>query len=138
MAYLVGRREFYSLSFRVGPEVLIPRPETELLLVALLDLAKQRGRRGPCEIADVGTGSGIIAICAAKHLARLPRDGRRPQPRGLGDRRSQRRRARRRRADRVVESDLFAALAGRADVRFRCQQSALRQRGGVRAGGRRK
>ena len=36
VAYLVGRREFYSLSFRVTPDVLIPRPETELLVVALL------------------------------------------------------------------------------------------------------
>ncbi|MGA2033103.1 MAG: peptide chain release factor N(5)-glutamine methyltransferase [Thermoguttaceae bacterium] len=68
VAYLVGRREFYSLSFRVGPEVLIPRPETELLVVALLDQAKSRGSGAPLAIADVGTGSGIIAICAAKLL----------------------------------------------------------------------
>ena len=40
VAYLVGRREFYSLPFRVTPDVLIPRPETELLVVAVLDLAK--------------------------------------------------------------------------------------------------
>jgi len=68
VAYLVGRREFYSLDFRVGPEVLIPRPETELLVVALLDLAKERTADGPIRIADVGTGSGIIAVCAARHL----------------------------------------------------------------------
>ena len=42
MAYLVGKREFYSLSFRVTPDVLIPRPETEFLLIRLLDLAKQQ------------------------------------------------------------------------------------------------
>jgi release factor glutamine methyltransferase len=65
VAYLVGRREFYSLMFRVTPDVLIPRPETELLVVALLDLA--RGRPD-LTIADIGTGSGIIAVCAAKHL----------------------------------------------------------------------
>src|SRR5215475_4139125 len=41
VAYLVGRREFFSLSFRVTPDVLIPRPETETLVVRLLDLAKQ-------------------------------------------------------------------------------------------------
>src|SRR5215475_8378457 len=40
VAYLVGRREFFSLSFRVSPDVLIPRPETELLVIRLLDLAK--------------------------------------------------------------------------------------------------
>ena len=41
VAYLVGQREFFSLRFRVTPDVLIPRPETELLVVRLLDLAKQ-------------------------------------------------------------------------------------------------
>ena len=70
VAYLVGQREFYSLPFRVSPDVLIPRPETEFLLIRLLDLAKQQQ---PAEgetftVADVGTGSGILAVCAAKHL----------------------------------------------------------------------
>lgn len=68
VAYLVGYREFYSLSFRVTPDVLIPRPETELLVVTLLDVARGRSSAGPIAIADVGTGSGIIAVCAAKHL----------------------------------------------------------------------
>jgi release factor glutamine methyltransferase len=68
VAYLVGRREFYSLSFRVTPDVLIPRPETEFLVISLLDLAKLRGPGAPLSIVDVGTGSGIIAICAAKNL----------------------------------------------------------------------
>lgn len=65
VAYLVGRREFYSLSFHVTPDVLIPRPETEFLLIALLDLAKGRGE---LKIADIGTGSGCVAVSAAKHL----------------------------------------------------------------------
>jgi release factor glutamine methyltransferase len=71
VAYLVGRREFYSLPFRVTPDVLIPRPETELLVVRLLDLMAERVKSGVAEIrvADVGTGSGIIAICAAKKFA---------------------------------------------------------------------
>ena len=47
VAYLVGRREFYSLSFRVTPDVLIPRPETELLVVALLELARAPAGRAP-------------------------------------------------------------------------------------------
>ncbi|MBN1911249.1 MAG: peptide chain release factor N(5)-glutamine methyltransferase, partial [Pirellulales bacterium] len=67
VAYLVGHKEFYSLSFRVTPDVLIPRPETESLVVTLLDLAKSRGQES-LAICDVGTGSGIIAITAAKHL----------------------------------------------------------------------
>jgi release factor glutamine methyltransferase len=67
VAYLVGRREFYSLSFRVTPDVLIPRPETEFLVIRLLDLAKPAD--AAWTIADVGTGSGVIAVCAAKWLA---------------------------------------------------------------------
>jgi release factor glutamine methyltransferase len=67
VAYLVGRREFYSLSFRVTPDVLVPRPETEFLVIRLLDLASPADRAWT--IADVGTGSGIIAVCAAKKLA---------------------------------------------------------------------
>ncbi len=69
VAYLVGRREFYSLPFRVTPDVLIPRPETEFLVIRLLDLAQlQSPAAGDWAIADVGTGSGIIAVCAAKWL----------------------------------------------------------------------
>jgi release factor glutamine methyltransferase len=79
VAYLVGRREFYSLSFKVGPGVLIPRPESELIVVTLLDLAKrpsppaplsegEGSHSGPLRIADVGTGSGILAVTLAKHL----------------------------------------------------------------------
>jgi len=65
VAYLVGRREFYSMSFEVNPDVLIPRPETEFVVIALLDELKSFS--GTAEIADVGTGSGIIAIATAKH-----------------------------------------------------------------------
>jgi release factor glutamine methyltransferase len=72
VAYLVGRREFYSLSFRVTPDVLIPRPETEFVVIALLDAVKERAAQGlpvdALQIADVGTGSGILAICAAKEV----------------------------------------------------------------------
>ena len=71
VAYLVGQREFYSLSFRVTPDVLIPRPETELLVVRCSICDRSRGTisgDSSLRIADVGTGSGIIAVCAAKHL----------------------------------------------------------------------
>src|SRR5688572_7707507 len=69
VAYLVGHREFYSLDFEVTPDVLIPRPETEHLVIALLDHVKQRPKTGASlEIADIGTGSGAIAVCAAKYL----------------------------------------------------------------------
>ncbi len=67
VAYLVGHREFFSLDFRVTQDVLIPRPETELLVMTLIELARQ-SPRDPIAICDVGTGSGIIAVAAAKHL----------------------------------------------------------------------
>lgn len=71
VAYLVGQREFFSLPFEVTPNVLIPRPETELVVVRALDLAKEAAKAAgdrPLEIADVGTGSGILAVTLAKHL----------------------------------------------------------------------
>jgi release factor glutamine methyltransferase len=67
VAYLVGRREFFSLNFEVTPAVLIPRPETETLVVRALDLAKTLAR-DTLKIADVGTGSGIIAVTMAKRV----------------------------------------------------------------------
>jgi release factor glutamine methyltransferase len=60
-AYLLGRREFWSLDFTVTPAVLVPRPETELLVQRTLDLVTAR----EAEIADLGTGSGAIAISLA-------------------------------------------------------------------------
>ncbi len=62
VAYLVGHREFFSLDFRVTPDVLIPRPDTETLIVELLD--RLREFENPC-ILDIGTGSGCIAVTAA-------------------------------------------------------------------------
>lgn len=64
VAYLIGEREFYDLTFRVTEAVLIPRPETELLI----ELALQRiPADQPYRILDLGTGSGAIAITIAKH-----------------------------------------------------------------------
>lgn len=66
VAYLVGRREFYGRDFAVGPEVLIPRPETETLVEAALARARHpRGGGDPVRILDLGTGSGAIAVTLA-------------------------------------------------------------------------
>lgn len=67
VAYLVGYREFYSMTFTVNPDVLIPRPETEDLVAETLDLFSSV-KDQPLRILDVGTGSGIIAISLAKYL----------------------------------------------------------------------
>ncbi len=68
IAYLTGSKEFFSLSFEVTPDVLIPRPETEVLVERAIHLVRHAGGRIQ-SILDVGTGSGCIAISLAKHLA---------------------------------------------------------------------
>src|SRR5437667_157230 len=77
--HLTGKQEFWGLEFEVTPDVLIPRPETEHVIEVALDRLAAReiraGRRQPSSgeglrIADVGTGSGCIAIALAKALPR--------------------------------------------------------------------
>lgn len=63
VAYLVGKKEFFSMDFAVSSVVLIPRPDTETAVVAALDCLK--GRPSP-HVVDVGTGSGCIALAIAK------------------------------------------------------------------------
>ena len=60
IAYIVGEREFFGLPFRVGPGVLIPRPDTELIVELSLERLPPRGR-----LLDMGTGSGAIAVACA-------------------------------------------------------------------------
>ncbi|OFZ86298.1 MAG: protein-(glutamine-N5) methyltransferase, release factor-specific [Betaproteobacteria bacterium RIFCSPLOWO2_12_FULL_62_58] len=70
IAYITGRREFFGLDFKVSPAVLIPRPETELLV----ELALERiPRDKSCSVLDLGTGSGCMAVSIARHrpLARV-------------------------------------------------------------------
>jgi release factor glutamine methyltransferase len=119
VAYLVGHKEFYALEFEVTPDVLIPRPETESIVVALLDYAKTRGGADiSFEIADLGTGSGILAVCAAKYLpkAQVTAIDISPAALAVATRNAQRHQV----ADRItfIESDLFAAVpaAARFDI----------------------
>ena len=67
LAYIVGHREFYGLDLFVNPDVLIPRQETESLVEEALNFAKSRPGE-ELRIADVGTGSGAIAISVARNL----------------------------------------------------------------------
>jgi release factor glutamine methyltransferase len=64
-AYIVGTREFWGLDFRVSPDVLIPRPETEFIVEEALPVL--RGLPAP-RIADIGTGSGILAVILAHEV----------------------------------------------------------------------
>ncbi|MEK7848360.1 MAG: peptide chain release factor N(5)-glutamine methyltransferase, partial [Chloroflexota bacterium] len=65
-AYILKRREFYGLEFYVDRRVLIPRPETELLVEKALEVAGGR----PLRVAEVGVGCGAVAIALAHHLPR--------------------------------------------------------------------
>ena len=64
VAYLVGHREFYGLELAVDPRVLIPRPETELMVDAVLDHIESRANQ-QVRMVDVGTGSGAVAAAVA-------------------------------------------------------------------------
>lgn len=65
IAYITGRREFWSITFRTVPGVLIPRPETELLVEAVV--REIRGREAP-RVLEIGTGSGAVAVSVAQEV----------------------------------------------------------------------
>ena len=67
VAYITGRREFWSIDFVVDRRVLVPRPETELLVELAVDRLKAGGAVEP-RVADIGTGSGAIAVAIAKEV----------------------------------------------------------------------
>lgn len=75
VAYILGQRAFYDREFLVTPAVLIPRPETELLLEEALHFAQNNFDAGgaqsaaPLQVVDVGTGSGALAVTFAAHIS---------------------------------------------------------------------
>ncbi len=112
--YLTGRQEFWGLDLEVTPDVLIPRPETEHVVeVALARLGQERSQ-APLGIADVGTGSGCLAVALASELARARVFASDISPRALAV--ARRNAARHSLAARIafVESNLLAAFRARS------------------------
>lgn len=107
VAYLIGYREFYSLRFEVSRDTLIPRPETESLV---LEVTKLLTERPAARLLDIGTGSGCIAIAATKNLPRIQTTAVDLSPAALAV--ARRNAATHGVADRIefLESDLFAAV----------------------------
>jgi release factor glutamine methyltransferase len=69
VAYIVGQREFWSLPFMVTPDVLVPRPETEILVMEALRVLSQPDQtERRIRILEMGTGSGVISVALAKEL----------------------------------------------------------------------
>ncbi len=73
IAYIVGRKEFYGRDFEVSPAVLIPRPETEMLVDAALEFIAPR-KTEALAVVDLGTGSGCIAVSLAAEARRYDAD----------------------------------------------------------------
>jgi release factor glutamine methyltransferase len=109
MAQILGRAEFWSLEFKVTPDVLSPRPETEMLVEATVKALA--GRASPV-VVDVGTGTGCIAVAIAKEVPTATVHAVDVSPAALSVARENA--ARHGVADRVRfhEGDLFAPLAG--------------------------
>src|SRR3546814_2530859 len=78
VAYITGRRAFWTVELEVGPGVLIPRPDSETLIEAAVD---HFGKAGPRTVLDLGTGPGTLLLAALDQW---------PEARGLGDRKSTR------------------------------------------------
>lgn len=113
VAYLVGQREFFSLRFKVTRDVLIPRPDTETLVMEVLDGIK--GRESP-KILDLCTGSGCVAVAVARNskLVTVCATDISPAAIAIARENAQHHQVQ----DRVelIESDLFTAIA--ADKKF--------------------
>ncbi len=114
IAYITGRKEFWGIELQVSPDVLIPRPETELLVEETVKAVAAAGSAGEVEVLELGTGSGAVAIAvagesAARRLAaRITATDRSPAAVAVAAQNAHRAGV----AIRWVVSDWFAALRG--------------------------
>ena len=123
LAYIIGRQEFWDLPFEMSPAVLIPRPETELIVEAALDMLRERhgrpdapGQGAGLRIADACTGCGCVAIALARELPHAQIVGTDISDAALG---VARRNAARHGVDRrvtFVRTDVLAGLSGPFDA----------------------
>lgn len=114
VAYLIGYKEFYGLDFSVDQRVLVPRPETELLVELALALAAKRDQ--PLRLADIGTGSGAIAVALAVHLPSAQLDAVDISPAALAVARNNIDRHGLNERIRLLQGDLLTPLVGRYDL----------------------
>jgi release factor glutamine methyltransferase len=116
IAYIIGVREFWGLEFETSPAALIPRPETELIVEAALSALGDAGRARAMSIADVGAGTGCLAVALAVELPRAAIDAVDISEDALGL--ARRNAARHGVADRIAfhRADLFGALDGPFDL----------------------
>jgi len=112
LAYIVGHQEFWSLDFSVTPDVLIPRPETELVVEVAID-ALRASRAARPTLCDLGTGSGCIAIAIAREMPSANLWGLDVSPAALAVARFNAARHRVESRIHFLESDAFSALPDR-------------------------
>ena len=71
LQYILGLQEFWSIDFKVDPRVLIPRPETELLIEQSLPILSERSLKRNSSVLEIGTGSGAIAVALTKEVKNI-------------------------------------------------------------------
>ncbi len=115
VAYLIGRKEFYGIELQVDRRVLIPRPETEMLVDAVLVVAANQSPE-PITVADVGTGSGAIALAVAANAENARIYALDVSPAALAVAAANTAKHDSRNQVTLLHSDLLAALPGAVDM----------------------